>query len=136
MEVRKFTRRYVCGKSSGTASVTGWLRRAEHNFRMEERAGNPSGDSDQVSLTNEDFDLRGAREVRQVDGAPGPDARGSGIVDGDGGELRQEFAGVDEKIRESCRRLLRLTAGRRERFSVASVFPAPFATGRANWSSE
>jgi hypothetical protein len=111
MEVRKFTRRYVCGKSSGTASVTGWLGRAEHNFRMEERAGNPSGDSDQVSLTNEDFDLRGAREVRQVDGAPGPDARGSGIVDGDGGELRQEFAGVDEKIRESCWRLLRLTAG-------------------------
>ena len=78
-----------------------WLGRAEHDFRMEESAGNPSGDSDQINLTDEDFDPRGAREVRQIDGAPGPDARGSGIVDGDGGELWQEFAGVDKQTGKS-----------------------------------
>jgi hypothetical protein len=111
MEVQKFTRSISLREIEWDGSVTRRLGRAEHDSGMKESAGNARGDSDQIRLTDEGFDLRGAREVRQVDGAPSPDARGSGIVDRDRRELWQEFARVDEKIRSCCRRLLPLREG-------------------------
>ena len=67
---------------------------------MEERSGYPRCDGDEVALAGEDFDLAGAREVGEIDGASGADAGGGGFVGGDGWEMRQEFALVDEKVVE------------------------------------
>ena len=71
---------------------------------MEEGAGYAGGDGDQVALSGEDFDLAGAGEFGEVDRASGTNARCGGFVGGDGGEIGQEFAGVDEKgvDRDGC----------------------------------
>jgi hypothetical protein len=48
-------------------------------------------------LSGEDFDLAGAGEFGEVDGASVADAGGGGFVGGDGGELGEELARVDEQ---------------------------------------
>ena len=71
---------------------------------MEESSGNAGGDRDQVSLSAEDFDLAGAGEFGEIDGASAADAGDGGFVGGDGGKVGQQLAGVDEEIgRASCR---------------------------------
>ena len=64
---------------------------------MEEGAGDAGGDGDQVALTGEDFDLAGAGEFGEVDGASAADAGDGGFVGGDGGESGEEGARVDEE---------------------------------------
>lgn len=68
----------------------------EDDFGMEEAAGYAGGYGDQVGLVGEDFDVAGAGEFWKVDGASVADAGGGRLVGGDGGELREELAGVDE----------------------------------------
>ena len=75
----------------------------ENNFGMEEGSGDAGGDGEEFGLAGEDFNLAGAGEVGKVDGAPAADAGGGGFVGGDGGELRQEQAGMDEERRDSAR---------------------------------
>jgi hypothetical protein len=67
------------------------------DFGMEEGAGDAGGDGEQVGLAGEDFDLAGAGEFGEVDGASAADAGGGGFVGGDGGKLGQELARVDEE---------------------------------------
>jgi hypothetical protein len=62
---------------------------------MEQRAGDAGGDGDQVALPSEDFDLAGAGEFWEVDGASGANAVGGEIVGGDRGKVREELARVD-----------------------------------------
>lgn len=64
---------------------------------MEQGSGYAGGDGDEVALAGEDFDVAGAGDVGEVDGASAADAGGGGLVGGDGGELREQFAGVDEE---------------------------------------
>ncbi len=71
---------------------------------MEEGAGYAGGDGDEVALAGEDFDLAGAGEVGEVDGASAADAGDGGLVGGDGGELREQFSGVDEECFQDFRR--------------------------------
>ena len=69
----------------------------EDDFGVEEGAGYAGGDCDEVTLAGEDFDLGGAGNVGEVDGTSTADAGYGGFVGGDGGELGEEFAGVDEE---------------------------------------
>ena len=69
----------------------------ENYFGVEEGAGYAGGDGNEVALSVEDFDLAGAGEFGEVDGAATADAGGGGVVGGDGGKLGQELAGVDEE---------------------------------------
>ena len=69
----------------------------EDDFGVEEGAGNAGGDGEQFGLAGEDFDLAGAGEFGEVDGASAADAGGGRLVGGDGGKVRQELAGVDEE---------------------------------------
>lgn len=71
---------------------------------MEQCAGDASGDGDEVALSVEDLDLAGAGKFGKIDGASGADAGGGGIVGGDGGELGEKFAGMDEEGVERFRR--------------------------------
>ena len=64
---------------------------------MEESAGHAGGYGDEVALAGEDFDLAGAGESGEVDGASAADSGGGGFVGGDGGELGEKLAGVDEE---------------------------------------
>lgn len=48
-------------------------------------------------MAGEDFDLAGAGEFGEVDGASAADAGGGGFVGGNRGELGQELARVDEE---------------------------------------
>jgi hypothetical protein len=70
---------------------------------VEEGAGYAGGDGDEIALSGEDFDLAGAGEFGEVDGASAADAGGCEFVGGDGGELGEEFAGVDEESIEGFR---------------------------------
>jgi hypothetical protein len=79
------------------APTTNGLFRREYDFRMEEGSGYSGGYGYQFALAVEDFDLTGAGEFGEVDGASGADAGSGGFVGGDRGELRQELAGVDEE---------------------------------------
>jgi hypothetical protein len=47
-------------------------------------------------LAAEDFDLAGAGEFGEVDGASAADAGDGGFVGGDGRKVGQQFAGMDE----------------------------------------
>ena len=69
----------------------------EDDFGVEEGAGDAGGDGEQFGLAGEDFDLAGAGEFGEVDGASAADAGGGRLVGGDGGKVRQELAGVDEE---------------------------------------
>jgi len=69
----------------------------EDEFGMEEGAGYAGGNGDEDALSVEDFDLAGAGEFGEVDGAAAADAGGGGVVGGDGGKLGQELAGMDEE---------------------------------------
>ena len=64
---------------------------------MEQRAGYAGGDGDQIGLALKYFDLAGAGEFGEVDGASGTDTGDSGSVGGNAGELREELAGMDEE---------------------------------------
>jgi hypothetical protein len=64
---------------------------------MEQGSGDSCGDGYQFALALEDFDLAGAGEFGEVYGTAGADAGGGGFVGGDGRELGQELAGVDEE---------------------------------------
>jgi len=64
---------------------------------MEKGAGDAGGDGDEVGLSGKDFDLAGAGEIGEVDGASATDAGGGGFVGRDGRKLRQELAGMDEE---------------------------------------
>lgn len=55
---------------------------------MKEGAGYSRGDSDQIFLAAENFDLAGAGEFREIDGASAADASDGGFVGGDRGEMR------------------------------------------------
>ena len=48
-------------------------------------------------MSGEDFDLAGAGEFGEIDGASVADASCGGVVGGDAGKLREELAGVDEE---------------------------------------
>ena len=63
---------------------------------MEQGAGYAGGDRDQVALAGEHFDLAGAGEFGEIDGTSGTDASGTELVSSDAGQLREEFARVDE----------------------------------------
>ena len=84
-------------------SPTHGLFCGEDDFGVEESAGDAGGDGEQFRLAGEDFDLAGAGYVGEVDGASAADAGGGGLVGGDGGELGQELAGVDEERAYSWR---------------------------------
>jgi hypothetical protein len=73
------------------------LIRREDDFRVEERARYAGRYGDQFPLAVEDFDLAGAGEFGEVDGAAAADARGCRFVGGYGRQMRQELAGVDEE---------------------------------------
>ncbi len=62
---------------------------------MEERAGHTGSDRDQFPLAGEYFHLACAGEFGEIDGASATDAGCGGFVGGDGGEVGEEFAGVD-----------------------------------------
>ena len=63
---------------------------------MEERAGYAGGDGDQVALAGEHFDLPGAGEFGEIDGAPTADAGDRKLVSHDAGHVGQQLTGVDE----------------------------------------
>ena len=69
----------------------------EHDFRVEETAGDSCRYGDQITLSAEDFDVAGAREFGKVHGAPGVNAGDGRFVGSDGGKLRQKLARVDEE---------------------------------------
>ena len=58
------------------------LSAGEDDFGMEESAGYAGGDGDEVALSGEDFDLAGAGEVGEVDGASAADAGGGEFIGG------------------------------------------------------
>ncbi len=62
---------------------------------MEQGASYAGGDGNQIFLVGEDFDLAGARDIGEVDGASVADVSHGEFVGGNAGELREEFAGVD-----------------------------------------
>ena len=62
---------------------------------MEEGAGYARGDGDQIALVGEHFNLGGAGEVGEIDGASAADAGCGGFVGGNGGEIGEKFARVD-----------------------------------------
>ena len=64
---------------------------------MKQRAGYAGGDGEEFPLSGEDFDLAGAGEFGEIDGASVTDAGGGEFVGGDGGELGEELARVDEE---------------------------------------
>ena len=68
-------------------TILGWKRVPATRVAMASNCG----------LAGEDFDLAGAGEFGEVDGASAADAGGGGLVGGDGGKLGQELAGVDEE---------------------------------------
>src|SRR5258708_35261766 len=70
--------------------------RSKHNLWMKQRSGYAGGNGEQFPLAGENFDLAGAGEVGEVDGASAADAGGGGFVGGDGGKVRQELARGDE----------------------------------------
>jgi len=65
---------------------------------MEQGAGYAGGDGDQFPLAAEDFDLAGAGEFGEIDGASAADAGSGEFVGGDGREIGQQLAGMDEQI--------------------------------------
>ena len=65
---------------------------------MEQGAGYAGGDGNQFALAAEDFDLAGAGEFGEIDGASAADASGGEFVGGDGGKMGQQLAGMDEQI--------------------------------------
>jgi len=69
---------------------------------VEKRTSYPSGYSDQISLPLEDFDLASAGMFWEVDGASGEDASDGLFVGGDGWELGQELARMDEESLKYC----------------------------------
>ncbi len=94
---RQGQRQRAFGPGRTNASVPTWLAFGEDDFGVEEGAGYAGGDGDEVALSVEDFDLAGAGEFGEIDGASVADAGGGGFVGGDGGELGQELARVDEE---------------------------------------
>src|SRR5258708_152724 len=94
---RQGQRRRAFGAGWTNASVPTWLAFGEDDFGVEEGAGYAGGDGDKVALSVEDFDLAGAGEFGEIDGASVADAGGGGFVGGDGGKLGEELAGVDEE---------------------------------------
>ena len=70
---------------------------------MEEGAGDAGGDGDEVALAAEDFDLAGAGEFGEVNGASATDAGDGGFVGGNARKVGEQFAGVDEKIVQGFR---------------------------------
>jgi hypothetical protein len=50
-------------------------------------------------LVCEDFDLAGTGHFREINGASGANAGGGGLVSGDAGHLRQQFAGMDTEFK-------------------------------------
>jgi len=74
------------------------VRPAEDYFGVEEGAGHAGGDGDQFPLAAEDFDLAGAGKFGEIDGASVADAGSGEFVGGDGREVGQQFAGMDEQI--------------------------------------
>src|SRR5260370_19913310 len=113
--VRRFPARLVSRKR---------LRlRSKHNLWMKQRAGYAGGDGDEVALAGEDFDLAGAGEVGEVDGAAAADAGGGGVVGGDRGEMRQELARVDEEGGyASVERKSRFLSGLGARFGMTRLY--------------
>jgi len=63
---------------------------------MKEAAGYSRGNGDEISLACEHFDLAGAGEFGEIDGASAADTGGGGFVGGDAREFREKFARVDE----------------------------------------
>ena len=90
----------VCNRTRRDAEVlapqSGWLR-GEHHFRVEKSASDAGGDGEEIALAGEDFDLAGAGEFGEVDGASSADTGGGGLVRGDAGKIREQFAGVNEE---------------------------------------
>ena len=65
---------------------------------MKERSGYAGRNGDQVTLSGEDLDLTGAGEFRKVDGTSRADAGGALFIGGNGRELWEQFARVDEQL--------------------------------------
>ena len=84
--------------SSRSTSNVGF-RPTEDYFWVEEGACYAGGDGNQVALAGEDFDLAGAGEFEEIDGASVADAGGGELVGGYRGHLRKELAWVDEEFK-------------------------------------
>src|SRR5579863_10624821 len=69
----------------------------EHDFGLEECAGDAGRDGDERPLIREDFDLTSTGDVGEVDGTSAADEGDGGGIGSDGGERGEEFAGVDEE---------------------------------------
>ena len=77
----------IKGDGQECPSYTGLA--TEDEFGVEQGAGHAGGDGDEVYLAGEDFDLTGAGDVGEIDGASAADAGGGGFVGGDGGNVRK-----------------------------------------------
>jgi hypothetical protein len=69
-------------KSGETWGIPAYLIIREDDFGVEEGAGYAGGDGQEVGLSGEDFDVAGAGDVGEVDGAAVADAGGGGLVGG------------------------------------------------------
>ena len=85
-------------KRTGSTSLIGG---AEDDSGVKESAGDARSDGDEVALSEEDFDLRGTRHFREVDGAAAADESGVFFGCRDTGKIRNEFAGMDAKRLDS-----------------------------------
>ncbi|MGC2709374.1 MAG: hypothetical protein WA252_09610 [Candidatus Sulfotelmatobacter sp.] len=77
--------------------MTSRLSVVEDDFGMEQAAGHTGRDGDQVGLVGEDFNLAGAGEFGEVDGASVADAGGCGSVSSNAGKLWEQLARVDKE---------------------------------------
>jgi len=101
-EIQNKIKSKIKGDGQECPSHTGLA--TKNNFGMEQGAGDAGGDGDQVCLAAEDFDLAGAGQFGEINGASASDASDGGFVGGDGWKVGQEFAGVDETIVQRFRR--------------------------------
>src|SRR5437867_3699800 len=60
-----------------------WRLDCQHDFGVEEGAGDAGGDGDQGALIGKDFDMGDAGNVGKIDGASAADEGDGGFVGGD-----------------------------------------------------
>src|SRR5258708_30805692 len=92
---------------------------------MEQGAGYAGGDGNQFPLAAEDFDLAGAGELGEIDGASAADAGDGGFVGGDRWKVGKQLAGGDEES-------LQIGSGRDTSFPNPRVLHSPSLSLREN----
>ena len=99
---------------------------------MEQSAGDAGGDGDQFPLAAEDFDLAGARQFGEIDGATAADAGSGGFVGGDGRKLWEQLPRVNEETVEGIgRAILCCVGGCGDLFQSVGVLEIEFRYGRS-----